>query len=175
MDTLARLFASMKVFGRKLSLLFDRNRYNRELEDELRFHREQSSRDLAAAGLSTPDAEHALRRNFGDDQRIREQSREAIAFRWEAVAHDARYALRQFARNPIFALTAIFVLALGLAASLTIFAFVDAALLKPLPYAQPSRIAAVYESSNGFFHNNVSWPDFVDYTKQNDVFSSIDA
>ncbi len=50
---------------------------------------------------------------------------------------DLRYALRQLRKNPGFACTAILVLTLGMCASVSIFGFVDAALIKPLPYANP--------------------------------------
>ena len=48
---------------------------------------------------------------------------------------DIKFAVRQLLKNPGFAITAIFVLALGMGASVAIFGFVDAALLEPLPYA----------------------------------------
>lgn len=53
--------------------------------------------------------------------------------------------VRQLRQNPGFAGTAIVVLALGVAASAAIFAFVDAALLQPLPYHNASRLVVAYE------------------------------
>ena len=61
-----------------------------------------------------------------------------------------RFVLRQFRNTPGFTVTAILVLALGMCASLAIFAFVDAALIKPLPYREPARLVGVYET-NGIF------------------------
>ena len=52
---------------------------------------------------------------------------------------DLRFAVRQLVNSPGFALTAMVVFALGIAASAAIFAFVDAALVKPLPYFEPFR------------------------------------
>jgi hypothetical protein len=54
---------------------------------------------------------------------------------------DLRFALRQLRKNPGFAITAILILTLGIAASVAIFSFVDAALIKPLPYQNPTRLA----------------------------------
>jgi hypothetical protein len=65
----------------------------------------------------------------------------------DSVWSDIRYAGRQLSKNPGFAGTAILVLALGLSASVAIFAFVDAALLKPLPYLKPPHLVALFEST----------------------------
>jgi macrolide transport system ATP-binding/permease protein len=86
-----------------------------------------------------------------------------------------RFAFRQLAKNPGFAVTAIVILTLGIAAGVALFAFVDAALLKPLPYAQPGRLAAVYESAAAFAHSNLSYPDYLDWKRMNRSFQSLDA
>ena len=63
-----------------------------------------------------------------------------------ALVQDLRYTLRQLLKNPGFAFTSIIILALGICASVAIFGFVDAALIKPLPYSYPSRLLWVTES-----------------------------
>ena len=60
----------------------------------------------------------------------------------EHFSQDLRFAARQLSRNPAFAATAVGVLALGIGASGALFAFVDAALIQPLPYRAPSRLSA---------------------------------
>jgi macrolide transport system ATP-binding/permease protein len=91
----------------------------------------------------------------------------------ENTLQDLRFALRQLRKNPGFTATAIFILALGTCASVAIFAFVDAALLKPLPYRDPSRLVTPLESSSACAKCPLSYPDFVDWKKLNTVFSSI--
>ena len=61
------------------------------------------------------------------------------------AAQDFRYAIRQLRKNPGFACTATFVLALGIAATVTIFGLVEAALIKPLPYRDQSRLIGAFE------------------------------
>ncbi len=61
------------------------------------------------------------------------------------ILQDLRFALRQLRKNPGFTFTAVVIFALGIGASTAIFAFVDAALVKPLPYRDPSRLVALYE------------------------------
>ena len=92
----------------------------------------------------------------------------------ESILADLRYTLRQLCRAPGFAVTAIVVLALGIGASVAIFAFVDAALLEPLPYADPNRLMAVNESSAESPLWPLAYPDFVDWQRMNKSLSSLD-
>jgi macrolide transport system ATP-binding/permease protein len=87
---------------------------------------------------------------------------------------DLRFAFRQFRKNPGFGLTTVLMLALGIGASVAIFAFVDAALLKPLPYADSTRLVDVTEKTALFPRNNLSYPDYVDWKRMNTVFASLD-
>jgi predicted permease len=88
---------------------------------------------------------------------------------------DVRFALRQLRKSPSFTVTAILALALGISASLAIFAFVDAALLQPLPYPQPDRLVGVYERTPRFPRSNLSYQDYLDWKKLNTAFSSLSA
>jgi hypothetical protein len=65
----------------------------------------------------------------------------------ENFLRDVRFAMRQLRKNPGFTTTAILMLALGICASVAIFAFVDAALIKPLPYRNPAWLLGVFEST----------------------------
>jgi len=87
---------------------------------------------------------------------------------------DFRYALRQLRKSPGFACTAMLVLTLGMCASVSIFAFVDAALIKPLPYPNPNRLVLVTESIPMMPLANLSYPDYLDWKRLNQVFSSMD-
>jgi predicted permease len=90
------------------------------------------------------------------------------------LSHDLRYALRQLRKSPGFAFTAILILAIGVCASVSIFGFVDAALIKPLPYQNPTRLVDVTEKTDMFPRANLSYPDYLDWKKMNQVFSSMD-
>jgi len=94
---------------------------------------------------------------------------------FENAFQDARFSIRQFRRSWAFTSTAITVLALGMAASVAIFAFVDAALIKPLPYREPARLVGVFGSIPLFSQSNLSIPDYLDFKKLNTVLSSLDA
>jgi hypothetical protein len=62
----------------------------------------------------------------------------------EQAAQDARYAIRALARKPGFTAVAVLTLALGIGATTAIFSAVDAALIEPLPYPRPDRLALVW-------------------------------
>src|SRR5277367_2004042 len=90
------------------------------------------------------------------------------------LMQDLRFAFRQFRKNPGFGLTAVLMLALGIGASVAIFAFVDAALIKPLPYADPNRLVAPTETIAAFGRANLSYQDYLDWKRMNKVFASMD-
>jgi predicted permease len=161
-------------FLNKLMFLLRRGRFQRELDEEMAFHRTQAEREFAAEGMTAEAAHTAAMRQFGNAAKLRDQSHEVVGFRLEAVAQDVRFALRQLRKNPGFAATAILILALGIGVSVAIFAFVDAALIKPLPYPEPTRLVAVNSSTDLFPRNNLSYPDYVDWKRMNTVFSSMD-
>jgi hypothetical protein len=93
----------------------------------------------------------------------------------ENLLRDTRYAVRQLRQNPGFTATAVVVLALGLCASVAIFAFVDGALIKPLPYRDPARLVGVFETNAANLHANLSYLDYLDWKAQNRAFRSLEA
>jgi predicted permease len=162
------------LFVNKLSILLRSRRFRSELDEEMAFHRAEMEKEMIAGGTTPEKARYVAMRQFGNIEKLREQSHEAVVFRGETVAQDLRFALRQWAKYSGFAFTSILILALGMCASISIFGFVDAALIKPLPYPQPDRLAFVTESAAMFPRANISYPDFLDWRKQNKVFSSLD-
>lgn len=160
---------------KKCSLLFMRNNFRNELDEEMAFHREQAEKELLAQGMSPAAARTAAARQFGNVASLRETSHDVIAFRGETILQDIRFALRQLRKNPSFTLTAMLVLALGIGASVAIFGFVDSALLEPLPYANPTRLMDVAESAALHPRSNLSYLDFRDWQRLNRSFASLDA
>ena len=162
-------------FFRKLGMLVGRGRFRSDLDEEMAFHRAQAEKDFLAAGMTRKAARQAAARQFGNTERLKERSSEVVGFRLEPVGQDLRFALRQLRNNPGFAVTGIAVMALGIGASVAIFGFVDAALIRPLPYANPTRLVGVYESTPQCPRCNLSYEDYLDWKKQNQVFSALEA
>jgi len=167
MESIARFF-------KKVGTLLRRERFNSELEEEMSFHRKQKEKELREAGVAPEVAHRAATREFGNPTRLKEQSYEVMGFRFETVWQDLHFALRQLRRSPGFTLTAVLMLALGTGASVAIFAFVDAALIKPLPYNDPTRLVDVNERVKLFPRSNLSYQDYLDWKKMNKVFSAME-
>src|ERR1044072_7467389 len=81
---------------------------------------------------------------------------------------DVRYAARTLLRQPGFALMAVLTLVLGIGANTAIFSVIDAALLRSLPYSEPSRLVHLWETkrSRDFEQREASYPDFQDWRAQ---------
>jgi macrolide transport system ATP-binding/permease protein len=91
------------------------------------------------------------------------------------LGHDFRYAIRQLRTGPGFAATAIFVLALGISATVTIFGFVDAGLIKPLPYREQEQLVVVFNAYDRDARTMTSYLNFADWRRLNHAFRSMDA
>ncbi len=159
---------------KKMAALMRRTRFNGELDEEMAFHREQIEEQFRKRGMSAEEAHYAAMRQFGNTTRMKERSHEVMRLRLETVLQDVRFALRQMKRNPGFAMTAVLVLALGIGASTAIFGFVDAALIRPLPYAQPNQLVVLYETTSMGNRYHLSYLDYLDWKRDNTVFQSID-
>src|ERR1044072_8142522 len=131
--------------------------------------------DNIRAGMSPQEARRAAVMKLGGLEQTKEAYRDRATIPFlESVFQDLRFTLRQLRKNPAFAVTAMTMVALGIGASVAIFAFVDAALIKPLPYQNPSRLLFVTESTPDIPRAAISYFDYLDWKKQNRVFESMD-
>jgi putative ABC transport system permease protein len=133
-----------KEIGRRAMYLGRRGAFDRELDEEIRFHLDSRVEELEKAGMAREEALAQARREFGSRLRAAEETRSVWRFQWiEDFAVDLRHAARSFLRSPSFALTAVGCLALGIAANTVIFSLVNSILLRELPYPDADRLAMV--------------------------------
>jgi macrolide transport system ATP-binding/permease protein len=159
----------------RIRSLISRTSVDQELDDELHYHLDRQIEEYAAAGMSLAEARRAALRSISGLQQHKEECRDMRGFNLlDNLRKDLGFTIRQLQKNPAFTGTAIFVLALGMCASLSIFSFVDAALIKPLPYRDPARLLAVYETNPMFSRSNLSYPDYLDWKQRNSVLRSLD-
>jgi putative ABC transport system permease protein len=129
--------------------LIGARRTSRDFEAELESHVALDTDEGMRAGLSEQEARRQALIKLGGAEQARQSYRERATLPLiETLRQDVRYALRGFRRNPVFALTAIVTLTLGIGATTAVFSVVDRILFRPLPYADPSRIVSL-----GFVHS----------------------
>ncbi len=111
-----------KEIIRRAGYLGRRRQFERELDEEARFHLEERDDELEESGLARDQAVLQARRELGSMARLQEDAGPAWQVQWlEDAFSDLRYAMRSFRRDRAFALTAIVCLALGIGANTTIF------------------------------------------------------
>src|SRR2546425_2976838 len=114
---------------RRLLFLCRRDRFERELGEEMR---------------------------FGNPALLKEDSRASWTFAaFETLARDLRHGLRVLRRSPAFAATAVLTLAVGIGANTTIFTLFNAILLRPLPVADPGGMVCLYRTERGGGRGNL--------------------
>jgi predicted permease len=91
----------------------------------------------------------------------------------QTFREDLRYSLRLFRKSPGFTVIAGLALALGIGANTAIFSVVNGVLLRPLPYAEPSRLVMVFEKTQDFSHNSLAYPNFLDWQRANHCFTDL--
>ncbi|HLJ50627.1 MAG TPA: ABC transporter permease [Bryobacteraceae bacterium] len=146
----------------KLRALLLRRKLDRDLRDELQFHLDMKQHN-------------AQQVPFGNPTVLKERSRDLWSFVtleniWRDIIHGARI-LR---KSPGFTIAAVLTLALGIGANTAIFSVVRAVLFNSLPYPNLERLVVLHEALP-YSDLNVSWPDFLDWRKQNRVFEKMAA
>jgi putative ABC transport system permease protein len=126
---------------RRIANLFSRQKLQREIDAELKSHIDLRIEDNIAAGMSRKQARRDALLRFGNRGLVHEQTTEADAALYlQSLWADMRFALRQLARSPGFAITAVLTLSLGVGAATAIFGVVDVVLFRPLPFANQDRL-----------------------------------
>jgi putative ABC transport system permease protein len=161
-----------------LKQLFSRRRLYSDLSDEIHGHLDEKIEELVATGMSRKDATAAARCEFGNVALIQENSREV--WRWssiEKLVADLRFGLRVLRKNPGFTAVAVLTLTLGIGSTAAIFSVVDAVLLRPLPYRDPSRLVTLYEdrTRDGFPRKEFTPANYADCKTQTQIFDEVSA
>lgn len=159
----------MRTIWLRLRTYWRRRQLSNEFDDEIAFHLATRRERLIAEGVSPKEAEIAARRAFGSTLRAKEALGEVWAFRWlDDLGRDITFALRSFRRSPVFTLTAVLSLALGIGAATAIYATAYSMLWRPMPVRDPDRLVAMYQTGPTGVSDfrQFSYPELLDYNRQ---------
>lgn len=150
----------MGEFIRRLRYLLFHRRFDRELENEMEFHREMAARQG--------------RRNFGNTLRLRERSREAWGWTWiDRLLQDLRYAARILWHSPGFTITALFVLSLGIGVCVSGFTLLNIVALRLLPVRDPASIVRLDRDAPEIHTSETPYLQFAFYRDHTKTLSAM--
>ena len=169
---------TISTLWRRVRLFINRDTATADLQEEMRLHLEMRAEQLERSGVKKGDAVSDAHRQFGNRTVIAEEARDASGFSWlEHAQQDLKFAVRRIVKRPGFALAVIGVMALGIGATTAMFSAVDAAMLRPLPFANPSQlvwlrdIEVPFDPGTGVYVGPVHYPDVHDIASMKDLFS----
>jgi hypothetical protein len=165
----------------KLGAIFRSKEIASDLDAEIRSHIAMEVEENLEGGMEPEEARHAAQRAFGNVELVKEDSRGAWLYRWAAdLRSDIRFGVRMLLKNRAFSAIAVLSLALGFGLNTTIFTVVNAILLNPLPVRDAARLVQLDTvdvktkvTQTNFAKMGLSFPNFQDYRRQNEVFTDL--
>jgi predicted permease len=154
--------------------LFRKEQASREFAEEMESHILAHVDDNLRLGMSGEEARRQALIKLGGMQQLKEnyQERRSLPV-LETLWSDIRFGLRMLRKNPGFTAVALATLALGIGGNTAIFSIVNGVLLNPLPFPQPDRLVTLHESKPNFEQGSISYPNFLDWQRDNRTFSSM--
>ncbi|MBZ5557807.1 MAG: ABC transporter permease [Acidobacteriia bacterium] len=166
----------MRELLRRAWYFLRQRRLDDELAEEMEFHRAMTQCEIENRGVESTEASLAVRRAFGSSALARNQARDVWIWPWlQDVAQDVRFAARLLAKDRRFTLAAVVALALGIAANNTVFTFINAALIRDLPFHKPNQLMSIGSLDARGRARGVSSLDFQDWRRGARAFQGIAA
>src|SRR6266446_3221758 len=160
----------------RLRSLFRRKNVEAEVDEELRFHFEKQVSKFMQSGMPPQEAKRRARLEFGGMEQLKEEHRDARGISFvETLMQDVRYGTRTLRKSAGFASVAALTLSLGIGATTAVFSVIYAALIQPLPYHHPESIFYLQTWSPQGYTQPASYPEYLDWRRENHVFSAIAA
>src|SRR5882672_932504 len=159
---------------RRLRSLFEKQKLEDQLDEELQFHIEMRTQEFVASGMTPEEARYRAQRLFGNQTLLKEGTRDMDTIAWiETLWQDLRYALRLLRKSPAFTTVAVFSLALGIGANTAVFSMLDTLLLTKLPVRDPDGLYQLVVTHRSATHNAFSYPDYQKLRDGFDIFDGV--
>jgi predicted permease len=154
--------------------LFRHKQGGREFAEELESHLQMHIDDNLLSGMDAQEARRQALIKLGGAQQTKEKysDRRTLPL-LEMLWSDIRFGARVLWKSRGFTLVAVITLALGIAANTAIFSIVNGVLVNPLPFPQPEQLVALHESKPNFDKGSISYPNFLDWQKNNHTFAAM--
>ena len=154
--------------------LFNKQRKDRELDDEIESHLQLHIEDNLRLGMTPEEAQRQAMIKLGGGESTKEAYRDQRGLPWlETLWQDVRYGARQLRKNPGFTAVAVLTLALGIGANTAIFSILDKLLLRTLPVEQPQRLVTFAGDESRDWQSQVSYPLYANLRDRNEVLSGL--
>jgi predicted permease len=151
-----------------------RRTLERQLDAEVRDHFERLVADYRREGLAEAEARRRARLEFGGLDQVKEWCRDVRGTRWlEELAQDVRYGCRGLYTHPRFTAIAAVTLALGVAATMSIFNLIEALLLRPLPVPNAGELVTLVRLQGGNSSDHFSYPQVRRLAQRTDLFAAL--
>ena len=168
---------NMRAWWRRFTAMFDGNRRDRELAEELDAHLQLHIEQNLRAGMSLQDARRQALMKLGGLEQTKEQVRGRRSLPLlETTVQDVRFAFRMLRKNPGFAAIAVITLALGIGANTAAFSMVNALLLRPYNFSELDRLVRVWEdrgTDEGIDARQIAPADAEDIRNTTEIFSGL--
>ena len=158
----------------RLRALFLRKRAEADLDDELALHVEMETRKHIAAGMNPEAARREAALRFGSGAAAKESCRDERGIKpLENLLRDTRYAFRGFRRTPLFSLTVVVTIGLGLGVNTAVFTIFNAAALRPFHVSDPYSLYGLHWVDRESRNRGFSLSQFRDLSGDQSAFSEL--
>src|SRR5947208_4826297 len=166
----------LRAWFSRLLGLFQKNKRDAEMAEEIQAHVDLLAERNIAAGMLPHEARNAALRQFGGVEQIKETAREQRVWRWaDEFLQDIRFGARMLWRTPGFSILAILCLTLGIGTNAAVLSWIEGILIRPYPLvAHQDRMFALNATTRGQQgFTGLSYPEFLDYEKSSTLLESI--